>query len=34
MAEDHTTSFCIMPSLMDEEADNFGTIVLGCCLCG
>lgn len=26
MAEDHTTSFSIMPSLMDKEADNFGTV--------
>ena len=25
--EDHSTSFCIMPSLMDEEADNFGIVV-------
>lgn len=25
--EDHSTSFCIMPSLMEEEADNFGIVV-------
>lgn len=30
--EGHSTSFCIMPSLMDEEADNFGRVFLGCCL--
>lgn len=24
--EDHCTSFCIMPSLMEEEADNFGSL--------
>lgn len=26
MAEDHSTSFSIMPSLVDEEADNFGSV--------